>query len=107
MDKEVKSKFSRVLIGGVLGSLIGLIVGYLLFGNYMGFQFSVKTLIWGISVDGDGMITKIFNTVARGVVNEFILNQIRIKILLSGLFSGIVGLIIGFISYKKSESLIS
>ena len=102
MDKDIKGKYSRAIIGGVLGSLIGLIIGYLLFSNYMGFQFSVKTLIWGISIEGDGMITKFINTVARGVVNEVILNEIRTKILLSGLFSGIVGLIIGLITYKKT-----
>lgn len=101
MNEEVKIKFPRVITWGLLGSLIGLIVGYFLFGNYMGLQISVKTLFLGLSIEGDDMITKIVNSVARGVVNEFILNEIRRKILLSGLFFGIIGLIIGFVTIKR------
>ena len=94
-----------MIFWGLLCAFIGLIVGYFLFGNYMGIQISVKTLFFGLSLEGDGLITKFVNLVARGVIDELILTEIRKKILLSGLFSGIIGFILGSLTHKKAESI--
>ena len=97
----MNDKLIRAILGGLLGTLIGMIVGYFLFSNYMGFQFSIKTVLFGFnSNNSSGVLNLIFNTAGK-IANEYILKEIRQKILLCGLFSGVLGLFLGIVITKN------
>ena len=82
----------RIVEGAGLGLLLGLVLGYLLFGRILGEWVPVSWLL-----PGEGTL----ESIVKGIVG---INEIREKILVLGAFFGVLGGVCGYYYDRVARS---